>query len=78
MVDAPESVCNTYAQGNKLGVPRYITVSEEGPNHARTFSVEVLVGGIVQGDGQGRSKKEAEQMAAKLALEHIGIMQSDQ
>jgi len=73
-----KSMLLEYAQGNKLGVPRYITVSEEGPNHARTFSVEVLVGGVVQGDGQGRSKKEAEQMAAKLALEHIGIMQSDQ
>jgi ribonuclease III len=73
-----KSMLLEYAQGNKLGVPRYITVSEDGPNHARTFSVEVLVGGVVQGDGQGRSKKEAEQMAAKLALEHIGIMQSDQ
>lgn len=73
-----KSMLLEYAQGNKLGVPRYITVSEDGPNHARTFSVEVLVGGVVQGDGQGRSKKEAEQMAAKIALEHIGIMQSDQ
>lgn len=73
-----KSMLLEYAQGNKMGVPRYITVSEDGPNHARTFSVEVLVGGVVQGDGQGRSKKEAEQMAAKLALEHIGIMQSDQ
>lgn len=72
-----KSMLLEYAQGNKLGVPRYITVSEEGPNHARTFSVEVLVGGIVQGDGQGRSKKEAEQMAAKMALEHIGIMQRE-
>jgi ribonuclease-3 len=66
-----KSMLLEYAQGRKMGVPRYITVNEEGPNHARTFSVEVLVAGVVQGAGQGRSKKEAEQMAAKLAVERI-------
>ncbi len=66
-----KSMLLEYAQGKKLGVPRYITVNEEGPNHARMFTVEVLVAGVVQGDGQGRSKKEAEQMAAKLAVERI-------
>lgn len=68
-----KSMLLEYAQGRKLGVPRYITVNEEGPNHARTFSVEVLVAGVVQGAGQGRSKKEAEQMAAKLAVERIAV-----
>jgi ribonuclease III len=67
-----KSMLLEFAQGKKLGVPRYITVNEEGPNHARTFSVEVLVAGVVQGAGQGRSKKEAEQMAAKVAYEKIG------
>lgn len=66
-----KSMLLEYAQGRKLGVPRYITVNEEGPNHARTFSVEVLVAGVVHGAGQGRSKKEAEQMAAKVAVERI-------
>lgn len=66
-----KSMLLEYAQGKKLGVPRYITVNEEGPNHARMFTVEVLVAGVVQGGGQGRSKKEAEQMAAKLAVERI-------
>ena len=68
-----KSMLLEYAQGRKLGVPRYITVNEEGPNHARMFTVEVLVAGVVQGGGQGRSKKEAEQMAAKLAVERIAV-----
>ena len=63
-----------FAQANKLGVPRYVTIGEEGPNHARTFSVEVLVGGVVEGGGKGKSKKEAEQMAALSALEHLGVI----
>lgn len=68
-----KSMLLEYAQGKKLGVPRYITVNEEGPNHARTFSVEVLVAGVVKGAGQGRSKKEAEQLAAKVAVEQIAV-----
>ncbi len=69
-----KSMLLEYAQSQKLGVPRYTTVGEEGPNHARTFSVEVHVGGMVQGGGQGHSKKEAEQQAALRALESLGLL----
>jgi ribonuclease-3 len=68
-----KSMLLEYAQSQKLGVPRYVTVGEEGPNHARVFSVEVLVSGIVRGAGQGHSKKEAEQQAAQKALDVLGI-----
>ena len=47
----------------------YELVKEEGPSHDRTFTMNVIVGGIVLGTGIAKSKKEAEQMAAKSALE---------
>ena len=50
-----------------LGVPDY-RVSEEGPDHAKTFHADVLVQGEIRGAGSGRSKKEAEQGAAAAAF----------
>jgi ribonuclease-3 len=67
-----KSMLLEYVQSQKKGVPRYLTVSEDGPNHARIFNVEVIVGGIVHGAGKGHSKKEAEQMAAQMALRELG------
>ncbi|MDQ1289587.1 MAG: ribonuclease [Actinomycetota bacterium] len=55
---------------NGLGVPEYV-VTEEGPDHAKTFHASVLVGGVVRGTGTGRSKKEAEQQAAATAFSSI-------
>jgi ribonuclease-3 len=48
--------------------PRYRVVRTEGPDHEKIFTVEVSVGKRVVGVGTGRSKKEAEQMAARHAL----------
>lgn len=47
----------------------YRLVSESGPDHRKEFSVEALINGKLAGSGSGRSKKEAEQMAAKDALQ---------
>jgi ribonuclease-3 len=49
-----------------LGVPDYV-VSEEGPDHAKSFTAIARVGGESLGSGAGRSKKEAEQKAAEAA-----------
>ncbi|HEY9388256.1 MAG TPA: ribonuclease III [Mycobacteriales bacterium] len=49
-----------------LGVPEY-SVSEEGPDHEKHFTAIVRVAGEVLGSGVGRSKKQAEQMAAEAA-----------
>ena len=49
----------------------YKLVQETGPDHARVFVMEVSVGDTVVGVGRGRSKKEAEQMSAKAALERL-------
>ena len=47
----------------------YVLVKEEGPSHDRTFTINVVVEGIVLGTGIAKSKKDAEQMAAKEALD---------
>ena len=47
----------------------YRMVGEEGPDHAKIFSAEVLLNGKALGVGSGHSKKEAEQAAAKSALQ---------
>ena len=52
-------------------VPRYVHGEPEGPDHARTFAVQVLVGDEVFGQGSGRTKKEAEQEAACSGLERL-------
>lgn len=48
---------------------RYEVVREEGPDHNKTFTIDLVVGGKVLGRGTGKSKKEAEQQAAKHVLE---------
>lgn len=50
----------------------YRVVSESGPAHKRSFEVEAVVDGKVVGEGSGRSKKAAEQVAARQALERLG------
>ncbi len=52
-------------------VLEYRLAGESGPDHAKTFLVEVTLDGAIIGSGQGRSKKEAEQMAAKAAIGHL-------
>ena len=47
----------------------YITIDESGPDHDKTFTVELKVNGETRTFGKGRSKKEAEMQAAKKALE---------
>jgi ribonuclease-3 len=46
-------------------------LQEEGPDHDKRFQASVSVGGEVKGIGWGKSKKEAEQAAAKKALEEL-------
>ena len=49
----------------------YDLVSESGPDHDKTFIFRVSINGKPAGEGSGRSKKEAEQMAARRALETL-------
>ena len=52
-------------------LPEYRVVSETGPDHQKQFTVELLVRGEAYGRGVGKSKKDAEQKAAKEALEKL-------
>jgi ribonuclease-3 len=58
-------------QARHRSSPRYRVVAEVGPDHAKTFEIEVELGGSVLGRGSGRSKKDAEQAAARVALEAL-------
>lgn len=60
-----------YAQANRLENPSYIVVSEEGPQHNRTFTIKVMIGDVEFGIGKGKNKKSAEQNAAHAALVKI-------
>lgn len=51
--------------------PRYEVVATYGPDHEREHEVELRAGDVVSARGRGRSKKEAEQAAARVALEAI-------
>jgi ribonuclease-3 len=54
-------------------LPRY-EVLDDGPDHAKRFYASVSVGGSVRGRGEGRSKKQAEQGAARRAWEALNAM----
>lgn len=51
----------------------YILVDESGPDHDKSFTMEVHLNSNVIGKGSGKSKKQAEQMAARQALRLMGI-----
>lgn len=56
-----------------LGMPRYEMTSETGSDHDKVFAVQVRLEGKVIGRGQGKSKKSAEQEAARAALDHLDL-----
>lgn len=79
IIDAPEVIdyksrLQEYTQAEGMGIPRYITVSETGPDHAKIFEEEVHLGDKIYGSGRGKSKSAAAQLAAKAALKKLGIL----
>jgi ribonuclease-3 len=52
---------------------QYKLIESTGPDHAKIFKMSVYTNGKAIGTGVGKSKKDAEQMAAKAALEDMGI-----
>lgn len=61
---------NEFSSRNDVSV-NYVLLEQSGPPHDPTFVVEVKVNGFSSGRGEGKSKREAEQIAAKHALERI-------
>jgi len=66
------------AQSRLRVSPRYRVVAEHGPDHSKVFDVELELRGEVVGKGAGRSKKDAEQAAAKLALEVMAARMAEE
>jgi ribonuclease-3 len=66
-----KSLLQELVQQRERRLPRYRITGQEGPEHNRGFVAVVEVGGRVIGEGRGKSKKEAEQVAAQQALEHL-------
>ena len=67
-----KSALQEMAQSRNLPQPRYLTIEERGPEHAKTFLVEVRVGREWSGRAEGLSKKSAGQRAAQQLLEQLG------
>lgn len=67
-----KSTLQELTQRHRNAIPRYRVVSIVGPDHDRDFSIEVRLGQDVIGRGMGKSKKAAEQHAAKQALSNLG------
>ena len=61
-----------WAQGRGLPLPKYVEVARSGPPHAPVFTISVEVEGHLPLEGEGRSKRVAEQDAARRLLDHLG------
>ena len=68
-----KSRLQNYCQAEHMGLPKFLLVRSEGPDHKKEFEVEVQLRGEPAGQGRGSSKKEAEQNAARAALERDGV-----
>jgi ribonuclease-3 len=62
-----------WAQGGGRPLPVYREIGREGPGHAPVFTIEVVVAGCEPGRGEGPSKRAAEQAAARVLLERLGV-----
>ena len=66
-----KSALQEYLQSHDRGLPEYRLAGTLGPDHRKLFQVEVMVGGEALAEASGSSKKEAEQEAARLALDKL-------
>jgi ribonuclease-3 len=66
-----KSTLQELARARQLPLPRYVIVKETGPEHSKTFTIEVRVGKDWMAQAEGYSKKNAAQKAARLALEQL-------
>jgi ribonuclease-3 len=71
-----KSALQELAQSCKLPQPRYVIVKERGPEHSKTFTVEVRVGKDCTGQAEGRTKKIAAQRAARGVYERLLLEQT--
>jgi ribonuclease-3 len=69
----PKSTLQEWAQSQGLGTPFYKTISSYGPDHAKSFIIEVYIDNVVYGSGIGHSKQAAAKSAAEQAIKSLKI-----
>ncbi len=72
-----KAILQEYAQARFKELPDYKVLEEDGPPHDKTFKIEVFVNKESLGCGVGKSKKEAQQKAAKIAMLSLGLSDED-
>jgi ribonuclease-3 len=68
-----KSTLQEWSQAEGLGTPYYRIAASSGPDHEKSFEIEVIINGKVYGKGYGSSKQAAAKMAAQLTLDMIGM-----
>ncbi len=72
-----KSALQEYLQGRGQSPAEYRVAGESGPDHQKKFQIEVWVSGNCMASGEGSTKKEAEQRAARTALERLEAAAKD-
>lgn len=67
-----KSAMKEYGDAKNLEI-KYIVLNEQGVPHDKIFTISILIDGVSMGIGNGKNKKEAEQAAAKVAIEKLNI-----
>jgi ribonuclease III len=73
----PKSRLQELTQARGWGIPHYVTAQADGPDHAKSFEVEVHVNGKCIGKGNGPSKQSAQQVAAQQGLDNMFLLDAD-
>lgn len=73
-----KAILQEYTQSDGMELPFYNVINESGPPHNRTFDIEVSIDGEIYGFGTGKSKKEAQQKAAEMAVMNLGILELEE
>ena len=68
-----KTLLQEYVQHHRCGELEYTVIGINGPDHKRVFTMQVSIGGIVYGFGDGGTKQEAGQNAAKATLELLNL-----
>jgi ribonuclease-3 len=76
MPSDPKSALQEWAQAQGLDLPEYVEVSRVGPDHAPKFVAEVRIKGRKPARGEGSTKRQAEQAAARALLAREGVWES--
>jgi ribonuclease-3 len=69
----PKSLLQEWVQSQGFGPPVYRTIGTNGPEHDKSFEVQVIVDGHIYGSGSGHSKQSAAKAAARNALDTLGM-----